>query len=132
MEMTYGITQEQKKWVFPNFHENTRGFRQGRFFLKMGTWNFWQQFTTQWFEHWLWSQSGVTQFTLLWNGVCNSYVRKNNSCESQGGGISSVENSGALNKIRHYYYYHNFFFAGNVLDSAMFTIFFPHHYSLYF
>lgn len=40
MEMTYGITQEQKKLAFPNFQENTGGFHQGRFFLKMGTWNF--------------------------------------------------------------------------------------------
>ena len=109
VEMTYGITQEQKKLVFPNFHENIRGFHQGRFFLKMGTWNFWQQFTTQWFEHWLWSQSGVTQFTLLWNGVYNSYVKTINSCENERDSVSSVENSGALSKIRHHYWSENSF-----------------------
>lgn len=109
MEIIYGITQEQKKLVFPNLHENKGGFHQGRFFLKMGTWNFWQQFTTWWLEHWLWSQSGVPQFTLLWNGVYNSYVGKNKSCENEGSNTSSVEHSGALNKMRHYYCSENSF-----------------------
>lgn len=36
--MIYRITEAQKKSVFPNLHENTRGFLQGEFFLRMGIW----------------------------------------------------------------------------------------------